>query len=75
MIVLVIGGSASGKSAYAETRLQQMQAARKYYIATMQVWDSEGEKRVKKHPFGCFFVACFKVSTRLALIQPTRTGI
>lgn len=49
MIVLVIGGSASGKSAYAETRLQQMQAARKYYIATMQVWDSEGEKRVKKH--------------------------
>ena len=49
MIVLVIGGSASGKSAYAETRLQQMQAAKKYYIATMQVWDSEGEKRVQKH--------------------------
>ena len=48
MIVLVIGGSASGKSAYAETRLQQMQAAKKYYIATMQVWDSEGEKRVRK---------------------------
>ena len=49
MIVLVIGGSASGKSVYAETRLQQMQAAKKYYIATMQVWDSEGEKRVQKH--------------------------
>ena len=49
MIVLVIGGSASGKSAYAETRLLQMQAAKKYYIATMQVWDSEGEKRVQKH--------------------------
>ena len=29
MIVLVIGGSASGKSAYAETRLLQMQAAKK----------------------------------------------
>lgn len=49
MIVLVIGGSASGKSAYAETCLLQMQAAKKYYIATMQVWDSEGEKRVQKH--------------------------
>ena len=49
MIVLVIGGSASGKSAYAETWLLQMQAAKKYYIATMQVWDSEGEKRVQKH--------------------------
>ncbi len=49
MIVLVIGGSGSGKSAYAEERLLAMEAEKKHYIATMRVFDEEGKKRVEKH--------------------------
>ncbi|EHC47531.1 hypothetical protein LTSEGIV_3448 [Salmonella enterica subsp. enterica serovar Give str. S5-487] len=30
---------------------------------------------VEKHLFGCFFVACFKLSPHLALIHPAGTGI
>ncbi len=33
------------------------------------------KKCVKKHLFRCFFVACFKLSPLLALIQPVGTGI
>ena len=49
-MVLVIGGSGSGKSAYAEeyiTRLSKNSPT--YYIATMQVYDEEGEKKVYQH--------------------------
>ena len=51
MIVFVIGGSGSGKSAYAEKRLLAMEAEKKHYIATMRVFDDdeEGKKRVEKH--------------------------
>ncbi len=49
MIVFVIGGSGSGKSAYAEKRLLAMEAEKKHYIATMRVFDEEGKKRVEKH--------------------------
>ncbi len=48
MIVFVIGGSGSGKSAYAEKRLLAMEAEKKHYIATMRVFDEEGKKRVEK---------------------------
>ena len=47
MIVFVIGGSGSGKSAYAEKRLLAMEAEKKHYIATMRVFDEEGKKRVE----------------------------
>ena len=49
MFVLIIGGSGSGKSAYAEKRLLAMEAEKKHYIATMRVFDEEGKKRVEKH--------------------------
>ena len=49
MIVFVIGGSGSGKSAYAEKRLLAMEVEKKHYIATMRVFDEEGKKRVEKH--------------------------
>ena len=51
MMVLVIGGSGSGKSSYAEkTTVSLAQAGmRKYYLATMQVFDDEGRKKVEKH--------------------------
>ena len=51
MMVLVVGGSGSGKSSYAEkTAVSLAQAGmRKYYLATMQVFDDEGRKKVDRH--------------------------
>lgn len=49
MIKLVIGGSGSGKSQYAEELLFAMPQRNKYYIATMKVWDEDGERRVARH--------------------------
>ena len=40
MLTLVLGGAASGKSAYAE-RLVLKTGLPRYYLATMQVWDAE----------------------------------
>ena len=48
MLTLVIGGAASGKSAYAESLTLSLPLPR-YYLATMQVWDEECAKRVEKH--------------------------
>lgn len=46
MLVLITGGSGSGKSAYAEDYLTKLsKKERKYYIATMQVYDEEGKKK------------------------------
>ena len=47
MIHLVIGGSGSGKSEFAENLLED--SKRKYYIATMQIYDEEGRKKVVRH--------------------------
>ena len=50
MLVLIIGGSGSGKSAYAEDYITKLfKDYRKYYIATMQVYDEEGQEKVFKH--------------------------
>ena len=51
-MILVLGGSGCGKSAYAEKRIQE--AAEKvratiYYLATMQVYGEEGRKKVERH--------------------------
>ena len=48
MLTLVIGGAASGKSAYAESLVLKTGLPR-YYLATMQVWDAECAARVEKH--------------------------
>lgn len=48
MLTLVVGGAASGKSAYAE-RLVLQTALPRYYLATMQVLDAECAARVEKH--------------------------
>ena len=47
MFILVTGGSGSGKSEYAENLLEDSPG--KYYIATMQVYDAEGRKKVARH--------------------------
>lgn len=50
MIILITGGSGSGKSAYAEDYILKFpKVCRKYYIATMQVFDEEGQEKVRKH--------------------------
>lgn len=50
MMLLVIGGSGSGKSKWAERVIASLPAAQKrFYIATMQVWDEESRRRVARH--------------------------
>ena len=54
MMKLIIGGSGSGKSAYAEdciTSMEQTGLSKRnlYYIATMKVYGKEGKQRVARH--------------------------
>lgn len=49
MLVLVIGGSGSGKSAYAEKRVMECGYSNRYYLATMMPYGEEGIKTVKRH--------------------------
>ena len=49
MLILVSGGSASGKSEFAESLIVDGGPGPRYYIATMQVFDKESEKRVERH--------------------------
>lgn len=48
-MILILGGSSSGKSAFAEKLLLENDAKTKYYIATMKVFGEEGKERVRKH--------------------------
>lgn len=49
MIALITGGSGCGKSTYAEHMVEALGASKRYYIATMQVYDEESERRVARH--------------------------
>jgi len=49
MIVLVTGGSGSGKSTWAEKLVASLPNENRVYIATMQVYDAESVKRVERH--------------------------
>ena len=49
MIALVIGKPNSGKSIIAEEMAIGVQAYKRYYLATMKIYDDEGIKRVEKH--------------------------
>lgn len=49
MIVLVTGGSGSGKSTWAEKLVAAMPEKKRIYIATMQVYDEESVRRVARH--------------------------
>ncbi|HCT64779.1 MAG TPA: cobalamin biosynthesis protein [Lachnospiraceae bacterium] len=48
MITLIIGGSGSGKSEFAENLAMNF-GTKKYYIATMAVNDAESQKKVERH--------------------------
>ena len=51
MMVLIVGGSGCGKSAYAEKRIMELShgGATRYYLATMQVYGEEGRRKVQRH--------------------------
>ncbi len=50
MFTLIIGGSGSGKSAYAEHILETVSDVKnKYYLATMQVFDEDGKRKIERH--------------------------
>lgn len=50
MMTLIIGGSGSGKSAFAEQYLVEIaEEEKKYYIATMKIYGEEGRKKVERH--------------------------
>lgn len=48
-MILITGGSGSGKSAFAEKLLSEIQAEPKYYIATMRPWDEECRQKIARH--------------------------
>lgn len=49
MTALVIGGSGSGKSEYAENLAVSLGGDRRIYIATMKPWDEECANRIIRH--------------------------
>lgn len=49
MLIMVTGGSGSGKSAYAERLVQELGDYKRYYIATMRPWDGECVKKIERH--------------------------
>lgn len=50
MVYTIIGGSGSGKSAYAEQLVCKIaEPQSRYYLATMQVYGAEGKERVARH--------------------------
>lgn len=48
MLTLVVGGSGSGKSEYAESLLESCKFD-KVYLATMQPFGAEGKRRIERH--------------------------
>ena len=50
MVALIIGGSGSGKSEFAEKLAARISDGhKKYYIATMEIFDEESEKKAERH--------------------------
>ena len=49
MLILVTGGSGSGKSAFAEDKVLSFGTAQRIYIATMHPFDNESYKRIDRH--------------------------
>ncbi len=49
MVALVIGGSGSGKSAFAEGLMARLDGRERIYLATMRAQDDESRARVARH--------------------------
>lgn len=48
-MILITGGSGSGKSEYAESLFSEIKNTEKYYIATMKPFGKEAKERIQKH--------------------------
>ncbi|WP_367868068.1 bifunctional adenosylcobinamide kinase/adenosylcobinamide-phosphate guanylyltransferase [Pedobacter sp. WC2423] len=48
MLVFITGGVRSGKSAYAQKRVQEL-CSDPVYVATAKIWDDDFQERVKRH--------------------------
>ena len=69
MFTFIIGGSASGKSEYAERQVLTLPGQR-VYIATLEPWDDECRKRIRKHQNaraqrGFLTLECYRALNRL----------
>ena len=53
MMILVTGGSGSGKSAFAEDCVVSCGETERIYIATMYPFDEESRRRVQRHRCRC----------------------
>lgn len=79
MVYFVIGGSASGKSEYAEKLAASISKGRQlYYIATMNAYGEESSERIKKHQKmregkGFITIECPKYISDIELYD--RTGV
>ena len=49
MLLLITGGSGSGKSAYAEKRVLELEIDQRIYLATMMCYDDETRRRIDRH--------------------------
>ena len=49
MLHLIVGGSGSGKSAYAEKRMMEEPDGSRIYLATMRPWDEECGEKIRRH--------------------------
>ena len=49
MLNLIVGGSASGKSMFAENLVTAFPHSERFYIATMEIWDTESAERAERH--------------------------
>ncbi|MDO5336252.1 MAG: bifunctional adenosylcobinamide kinase/adenosylcobinamide-phosphate guanylyltransferase [Eubacteriales bacterium] len=49
MLIVVTGGSGSGKSAYAEEQVMAFGERQRVYVATMFPFDEESHKRIERH--------------------------
>ena len=75
MTALIVGGAASGKSAFAEQLLCKLSgSAPRIYLATMRPFGAEAEARIQKHRtsregLGFETVECYVNLESLALLQ------
>ena len=77
-MILVTGGSGSGKSAFAEQKLCELSTGRRVYIATMIPSDEESRKRIDAHVFrrnGKKFITIERFSDVGGLVPSDRSKI
>ena len=78
MIILVSGASRSGKSSYAENRLEELESSNKIYIAVSKIYDDEMMRRVQLHRQrreNKNFITLEKTSDLAGLILPEKASV